>query len=154
MRGLRYSCLRALAFFMVPDVFWMTPSLAETKNSTLSVQSSAVVIDVVVTDKYGHAVHDLVKEDFEAFEDGVSQTVDFFEKHDLRRIPSASVPEMPHMPPHVYNNVPSAPEKDDPLRALMKHGLPNVAQILFAVRILPDSALAATNKNMQGVIPL
>src|SRR5271163_2444322 len=40
-----------------------------------------VVLDVVVTDKKGHPVAGLTKDDFQLLEDGRPQTVKFFEEH-------------------------------------------------------------------------
>ena len=53
----------------------------ETPAATLKIDVRTVLVDVVVTDKSGHAVPGLRKEDFEVSENGKRQTIDFFEPH-------------------------------------------------------------------------
>lgn len=50
---------------------------------TFSVQSAAVLLDVVVRDKSGKLVRDLKAEEFELYEDGVKQTIESFRIVDL-----------------------------------------------------------------------
>ncbi|HET7104811.1 MAG TPA: VWA domain-containing protein [Terracidiphilus sp.] len=71
-----------------------------------------VVVDVVVTDGKGEPVDGLRKEQFQVFEDGKPQNIDFFEEHAARTRPPGSLPTPPKMPPNVYTNVPPAPLND------------------------------------------
>ena len=48
------------------------------KTPVFGLQTTAVVVDVVVRDKKGHLVRDLTASDFEVFEDGSKQAVDSF----------------------------------------------------------------------------
>ena len=69
-----------------------------------------VIVDVVVTKGQDEAVTALHKQDFELFEDGKPQSIDFFEEHTTASAP-ADIPLVP-MPPNVYTNVPAAPAGD------------------------------------------
>lgn len=71
----------------------------------------AVIVDVVVT-KNEKPILGLKKQNFEVFENGKPQTIDFFEEHTVKTLPPGAVPPLPKMPPGVYTNVPPAPEND------------------------------------------
>ncbi len=71
-----------------------------------------VVVDVVATDKDGHEVSGLKSQDFEVFENGKPQRVDFFEEHQPKTLPLGSIAPLPAMPPGIYTNVPPVPESD------------------------------------------
>ena len=71
-----------------------------------------VVVDIVATDKDGHAISGLHPSDFEVYENGKPQKVDFFEEHQAKTLPPGSVAPLPPMPPGVFTNVPPAPESD------------------------------------------
>ena len=58
------------------------------------------------------AVTGLRKQQFEVFEDGKLQQIDFFEEHSANAVPAGEVPPMPKMPDGVYTNVPPAPTND------------------------------------------
>ena len=70
-----------------------------------------VVVDVVVS-KGDQPILGLHKQDFQVFEDGKPQTIDFFEEHSSKTLPAGAIPSLPKMPPGVYTNVPPAPEND------------------------------------------
>jgi len=61
----------------------MRPHPLQNEDSvpTLHAGTHLVVLDVVVTDKKGHTVPGLTREDFHIFEDGQPQAVKFFEEH-------------------------------------------------------------------------
>jgi VWFA-related protein len=84
---------------------------AQTKPPVFRSSTRAVVVDVVVT-KGEDAVLALQKKDFEIFEDGKPQTIDFFEEHTAKSLPPGATAPLPKMPPNVYTNVPPAPESD------------------------------------------
>jgi VWFA-related protein len=57
------------------------PADADAQDLTLRETVKNVLVDVVVTDKNGHAVPGLKKEDFKVYEDGKPQAMTFFEDH-------------------------------------------------------------------------
>jgi VWFA-related protein len=71
-----------------------------------------VVVDLVVTGRNGEAVSGLRREQFQIYEDGKPQAIDFFEEHGSRAQPPGMLAAPPAMPPHVYTNVPPAPLND------------------------------------------
>jgi VWFA-related protein len=71
----------------------------------------AVVVDVVVA-KGDTPVTGLGKQQFEVFEDGKPQAIDYFEEHSAKTVPAGEIPPMPKMPEGVYTNVPPAPTND------------------------------------------
>jgi VWFA-related protein len=77
--------------------------------ATLHVKSRIVVVDVVVTDSKGNAVHGLKSSDFALLEDKQSQTIRHFEEHTAAP-PDATLPPQPKMPPNTFTNVVTAPE--------------------------------------------
>ena len=83
----------------------------QSKPPILRTNTRAVVVDVVVT-KGEDPVLSLRRQDFEVFEDGKQQTIDFFEEHTAKTLPASAIVSLPKMPPHVYTNVPPAPESD------------------------------------------
>ena len=66
-------------------LFAQTSDSPENKESvyTLSVFQDLVLVDVVVTDKNGHPIPNLTREDFKVFEDKVLQKVSTFDFEDL-----------------------------------------------------------------------
>jgi len=72
----------------------------------------AVVVDVVVTRGNDEPVPALQKQEFKVLEDGKPQTIDFFEEHTAKALPSGALAPLPKMPPNVYSNVPPAPLSD------------------------------------------
>ena len=92
-----------------------------------------VVVDVVVTGGKGEAVNGLRKEQFQVFEDGKPQTIDFFEEHASRTRPAGSLPTPPKMPPDVYTNVPPAPV-DDSVNVLLLDSLNTPPQFMSYAR--------------------
>lgn len=92
-----------------------------------------VVVDVVVTEGKGEAVNGLRKEQFQIFEDGKPQTIDFFEEHSSRTRPAGSLPTPPAMPLNVYTNVPPAPV-DDSVNVLLLDSLNTPPQFMSYAR--------------------
>src|SRR5437867_1234930 len=60
-----------------------------------TVEVRVVNIDVVVTDKAGHRVTGLTKDDFEVLEDGKRQTITNFYEAALATTPEAATPARP-----------------------------------------------------------
>lgn len=69
----------------------------------------AVAVDIVV-ERGGNSISGLHKQDFQVFEDGKPQAIDFFEEHTavLTRLRIS----LPKMPRGVYSNLPAVPEND------------------------------------------
>jgi len=103
------GCLVALhaqtaAPAMVPATYAQVP--------VIKANARAVAVDVVVTKGQDEPVTALRKEDFILMEDGKPQVIDFFEEHTAPVASAAVLAPLPAMPPHVYTNVPSAPQSD------------------------------------------
>lgn len=84
-------------------------------SSTMPVYKTttrSVIVDVVVRTPKGDPVPGLRQQDFTVLEDGKPQTIDFFEEQTLKEPPPGASQPLPAMPPHVYNNIPAAPEAD------------------------------------------
>jgi VWFA-related protein len=99
----------------------------------LKTTTREVVVDVVVTQGKGEAVSGLRKEQFQVFEDGKPQTIDFFEEHGSKTRPAGSLPTPPKMPPNVYTNVPPAP-LDDAVNVLLLDSLNTPPQMMSYAR--------------------
>ena len=102
------GCLVALhaqtaAPVMVPVTYAQVP--------VIKANTRAVAVDVVVTKGQDEPVTALRKQDFVLMEDGKPQAIDFFEEHTVP-VASAALAPLPAMPPHVYTNVPAAPQSD------------------------------------------
>src|SRR5260370_15470676 len=68
----------AAALLVIPFAF---PSAAVTPvvpRAGETIEVSIVNLDVIVTDKRGHRIHGLTKDDFEVFEDGKPQPISNF----------------------------------------------------------------------------
>ncbi|MDE3199971.1 MAG: VWA domain-containing protein [Acidobacteriota bacterium] len=78
---------------------------------TFKTNARDVVVDVVVRKDKG-SLKGLKASDFQVFENGKPQKIDFFEEHTQRKLPPAALQPLPKMPPGVYTNVPSAPAGD------------------------------------------
>jgi len=76
-----------------------------------------VVVDVVVTDANGKAVHGLTKQDFSIYEDGVPQNTLSFDAYNLDSNPSYFA-KVPPMPANTFVNIATAPERG-PLYVLL-----------------------------------
>src|SRR6185503_12365650 len=81
------------------------------RGPTLRSTTRAVVVDVVVA-KGDAPVIGLGRQQFEVFEDGKPQTLDFFEEHSAKDLPSGELAPLPKMPAGIYTNVPPAPTND------------------------------------------
>ena len=110
-----------LFFLPIAFVSAQTPADSSTQP-TFKTTAREVVVDVVVTEGKGEAVNGLRKDQFQIFEDGKPQSVDFFEVHGSRALPAGSLPVPPKMPPNVYSNVPPAPV-DDAVNVLLLDSL-------------------------------
>ena len=73
-------------------------------GTTLRLNSRAVLVDVIVTDKDGNPVRGLSKEAFRLNEQGAPQTVTFFEEHRGLAPEQQRKISMPQLPPNVFSN--------------------------------------------------
>jgi VWFA-related protein len=81
---------------------------ANAPTSTLRINSRAVLVDVIVTDRSGKPVTGLKQDAFTVTEQGKPQTMRFFEEHTAA---SAAAPqEMPKLPPDVFSNFSPFPQ--------------------------------------------
>ncbi|HEX5234784.1 MAG TPA: VWA domain-containing protein [Silvibacterium sp.] len=91
---------RSLCLLLCPAI-----ALAQTANtSTIQVTSRIVYVDVVVHDGSGHLVHGLTQKDFQVWEDGKPQQVDYFVAHSYDLAGPHPLPAPP--PKNEYSNVP------------------------------------------------
>jgi VWFA-related protein len=84
----------------------------ESPAATLKLNVRTVLVDVVVTDKEGHAVPGLQKGDFQVSEDGKPQTISFFEPNFALAPDAASATPPPALPPNTFTNVPTVVPND------------------------------------------
>jgi VWFA-related protein len=71
----------ALAQAPAPIQIQVPPLEQRDQIVTLQAHARAVLVDVVITDGHGHAVHGLKAEDFQILEDGKPQTIVSMEEH-------------------------------------------------------------------------
>ncbi len=79
--------------------------------TTIHTRSNLVIVDVVVNDAKGNAVHGLKAEDFALTENNKPQAIRNFEEHTvLPASETAKVAPAPKLPPGLFTNKSSAPE--------------------------------------------
>ncbi|HMG84476.1 MAG TPA: VWA domain-containing protein [Terracidiphilus sp.] len=82
-----------------------TDAATSTPQSTLKVNSRAVLVDVVVTDSKGNPVKGLKQDDFKVLEQGKPQNVGYFEEHGADSLArSGENRAFPQLPPNVFTN--------------------------------------------------
>lgn len=87
------------------------PNIGSSKSPyTIPVTVRRVVLDVVVKDSHGNAVHGLKKRDLSVFENNKQQDIRTFEAYDFNASQPFVAPKLPPMPPDTYVNVATAPE--------------------------------------------
>lgn len=90
---------------------------------TLKQNVSNVIIDVVVSDKHGHPVKALKEGQFQVFENGVQQSVAYFEEHGQSETATKPAPAPAReLPAGVYTNV-TAVRSDGPLVVVLLDAL-------------------------------
>jgi len=70
---------------------------------SLRVESSLVLVDVMVTDSHQNQIHGLTQADFTVKEDGHPQSIKVFEEHTADQAANAAEPS-PHLDPGVFSN--------------------------------------------------
>ena len=84
-------------------VFALAASLAAQEKVAETIEVRVANVDVVVTDRTGHPVHGLTKDDFEILENGKPQTItNFYEVGSAPSLPlTVSTPSSGQTPPPV-----------------------------------------------------
>lgn len=104
-------------------------------DPTFESRVRVVIVDVVVTDKNGHLVRGLTKDDFEVLEGtgsgrGDKQNILSFEEHDGLHPQRSSRPPLPQ---HFYTNAPAVPSNDS-INVLLLDALNTHSEDQAAVR--------------------
>ena len=102
------ACCLALISLAAPMLAQNAPPDAKTSSPTLRINSKAVLVDVIVTDRSGKPVTGLKKDAFAVKEQGKPQAISFFEEH--TGAPAAAPVEMPKFPPDVFSNFSPFPQ--------------------------------------------
>jgi VWFA-related protein len=101
---------------------------------TLKQEVRNVVVDLVVTGKHGQPVTSLDKASFQVLENGVPQSIAFFEQHQSGTVaPTAAAQPAPTLPANVHTNVTAGPA-DGPLLVLLLDALNTPAYLQAYVR--------------------
>jgi VWFA-related protein len=111
----RFGCcafLAALFLALLPAANAQAPGVP---TPVFHTGANLVLVDVVVTDKSGNAVHGLDKARFHIFDDGKEQPVAAFDEHQPPLAPPpeatrAMAARLAALPPHTYTNIPLYPE--------------------------------------------
>lgn len=80
---------------------FLNAQAVDDSQTTLRINSHAVLVDVIVTGKDGKPVRDLPRDAFSLVEDGKPQSIQFFEEH--KAVPPAQK-EMPKLPENTFSN--------------------------------------------------
>jgi VWFA-related protein len=82
-----------------------TDATADTPQSTLKVNSRAVLVDVIVTDRNGNPVKGLKQDNFKILEQGKPQNIGYFEEHGGDLLAQRGEDRaFPQLPPNVFTN--------------------------------------------------
>ena len=93
------------AVFAMSSMGQSTDATTDTPQSTLKVNSRAVLVDVIVTDRNGNPVKGLKQEDFRVLEQGKPQNIGYFEEHSADLLARRSENRaFPPLPPNVFTN--------------------------------------------------
>src|SRR5262249_33559377 len=97
----------------------------------LQINVRNVLVDVVVADKNGAVVPGLTKENFQLFENGAPQRIEYFEPH----FPSApvTVQPAPQLPINTFTNVPAV-QPNEAINILLMDALNTHSQDQMYVR--------------------
>lgn len=105
MRYLNITTAAVAAIFATAILAQTADSPGNAPESTLRVNSRAVLVDVIVTDHNGNPVRGLKQEDFRVLEQGKHQSISFFEEHSAPSFAQHEQKmEFPQLPPNVFTN--------------------------------------------------
>jgi VWFA-related protein len=108
----RFCCLLQLILsscLIVPLHAQNVAEVGQARVPTLNVDTKAVILEVVATKGEDEAVRGLHQGDFQVMEDGVPQSVTFFEEHTGARVRPI---ETSYLPDNVFTNVSAVPAGD------------------------------------------
>lgn len=104
MKGLN-AAVAILVTFLVAGASAQIGKPQEEREPVLKVNSRAVLVDILVTDKSGNPIKGLKQSDFTVLEDGKPQSLSFFEEHTAEDLARRSQKlEFPSLPPNVFSN--------------------------------------------------
>jgi VWFA-related protein len=114
MQSSRFVLVLVASAFLTCPFFAQNaaPADGESPMTTLKLNVKTVLVDVVVTDKNGHPVPGLTKDDFQMFEDGKPQAISFFEPNFGATPEAADAATAPPLPPNTFTNVPTVVPND------------------------------------------
>jgi VWFA-related protein len=93
------------AVFATALIAQSSDTTSNAPETTLKVNSRAVLVDVIVTDKNGNPIKGLKQEDFRVLEQGRKQSISYFEEHTADLIARRGQNRaFPPMPPNVFTN--------------------------------------------------
>ena len=95
------ACALTLISLSAPLLSQTATPEADTPSSTLRINSRAVLVDVIVTDKKGNPVTGLTRDAFTVTEQGKPEGIGYFEEHTQA---AAAPVEIPKFPPDVFSN--------------------------------------------------
>lgn len=99
-----------LCLAVIPLTAQSPAPAAPSQAPLLQTNAQAVAVDVVVTRAGDEPVLGLTRRDFQILEDGKPQSIDLFEEHSGPANAPAVAPMQ--LPPHVFTNLPAAPQSD------------------------------------------
>jgi VWFA-related protein len=102
-----FAIVLAAASFAIPLNSQTKQSAPPASEATLRINSRAVLVDVLVTDRNGAPVKGLKQDAFTVNEQGKPQTISFFEEH--TGVPGPPK-EIPKLPPDVFSNFSPFPD--------------------------------------------
>jgi VWFA-related protein len=100
----KVSFVPLLAFSLGLAVPAISQNAPEESGTTLRLNSRAVLVDVIVTDRDGKPVKGLTKDTFRVAERGLPQTISYFEEHRGLSPEQARMAQNPQLPPDVFSN--------------------------------------------------
>jgi VWFA-related protein len=106
MKCLRIGIVASISILAASSVIGQNQDAAlSTPETTLKVNSRAVLVDVVVTDRSGKPVKGLKQEDFRVLEQGKPQGISYFEEHTQDQLTGRELKTVsPQLPPNVFSN--------------------------------------------------
>ena len=108
----------------------ITPPQPQTAPApTIQVNTRLTVVDVTVTDKYGHPVHGLKASDFTIKEDGKPQPFRNFDEYGAA---PPTIPMTPGLPPGIYTNIPTGPPANGAVNILLFNQLGSGQDMMYA----------------------
>lgn len=105
MRQRNLGVIALAALFAAALIAQGNDTPANAPETTLKVNSRAVLVDVIVTDHNGNPVRNLKQEDFRVLEQGQRQPIAYFEEHSAPQFAQHEQKlEFPSLPPNVFTN--------------------------------------------------